>query len=55
MSDYYRLLLKLLEDYRQQFIYYNGKWYPFNNGVVLCPIDGIINYYCDVIKGEYRR
>lgn len=55
MSDYYQLLLKLLEDYKQQFIYYNGKWYPFNNGVVLCPIDGIINYYCDVIKGEYRR
>lgn len=54
MSDYYRLLLSLMENYRQQYIYYNNQWYPFNDGVVLCPIQGIVNYCCDVIKGEYR-
>ena len=54
LTGYYRLLLELLEDFQQQFIYYNNKWYPFNNGVVLCPIEGIVNYCCDVIKGEYR-
>lgn len=54
LTGYYRLLLELLEDFQQQFIYYNNKWYPFNNGVVLCPIEGIVNYCCDVVKGEYR-
>ena len=40
----------------QTFIYYNNHWYPFDkdNGVIYYPIQGIINYCCDVIKGEYR-
>ena len=57
-NSYYRLLLNSAsdDDLIQTFIYYNNHWYPFNkdNGVVYYPIQGIINYRCDIIKGEYR-
>lgn len=35
------------------YIYYHQQWYPFdnNNKDVLCPIDGIIDYYCQTVKG----
>ena len=40
----------------KKYIYYNGKWYIFtNNNDVLCPVDGIVNYYCEVMKGVYRK
>lgn len=54
VPNYYRLILNSIENSKQQYIYYNNKWYPFNNGIVLCPIQGIITYCCDVVKGEYR-
>lgn len=56
-DSYYRLLLNLAsDDLIQDFIYYNNSWYPFdkNNGVIYYPIQGIVNYRCDIIKGEYR-
>ena len=39
------------------YIYYHQKWYPFDkeNCDVLCPIDGLIDYYCQTVKGTYDR
>ena len=39
----------------KNYIYYHSQWYPFdiNNKDVLCPIDGIIDYYCQTVKGMY--
>ena len=37
---------------------YDHKWYDFvleddNTGIAEVPIDGVVNYYCDVLRGEY--
>ena len=39
------------------YIYYHKQWYPFDNENhdVLCPIDGLIDYYCQTVKGTYDR
>lgn len=34
-------------------IYFNNNWYTFTaEGDILIPVDAIINYYCDAIRGE---
>ena len=37
------------------WIYYNTNWYIFDpvEEMVLCPIDALVNYYCEVVEGEY--
>ena len=37
------------------WIYYNDSWYEFDPAeeVVHCPVWAIVNYYCEVAKGEY--
>lgn len=36
-------------------IYYNNDWYDFDdtNNDVKCPVDGSVNYYCEIVKGVY--
>lgn len=40
-----------------EYIYYHGMWYPFSvtDGDVLCPVNAIVNYSCQVVKGEYAH
>ena len=37
------------------WIYYQDNWYTFDpvEELVLCPIDALVNYYCEVVEGEY--
>lgn len=52
VTQKYILLLRQLINNR--FIYFRDKWYVFNdNGDVLCPIDALIDYFCEIEKGEY--
>lgn len=54
---YYILLLARLRAEQQQqnrYIYYNNNWYPMVGDVMVCPIEGIINYYFELTKGVYR-
>lgn len=52
VTQKYILLLRQLINNR--FIYFRDKWYAFNdNGDVLCPIDALIDYFCEIEKGEY--
>lgn len=38
-----------------RYIYYNGEWYLFTEqNDILCPIDGIVNYTCEIVKGYYK-
>ena len=41
----------------EYYIYYHSQWYPFdqNNHDVLCPVEGIIDYYCQTVKGVYNN
>ena len=53
-NDYVLILNHLQEDSKNKYIYYHDKWYPFTaEHDVLCPVDGIVNYYCEVMKGVY--
>ena len=37
-----------------RYIYYHNNWYNFtSDNDVICPVDGIINYYCEIVKGVY--
>jgi hypothetical protein len=37
-----------------RYIYYNNNWYEFTkDNDVLCPVNGIIDYIYELIKGEY--
>ena len=41
----------------EHYIYYHDNWYIFdpNEELVKCPIDGLVNYYCEVVEGEYEK
>ena len=44
---------------KYQIFYRDHKWYDFTwiepgvKGIAHVPVDGVVNYYCDVIRGEY--
>ena len=46
----------IIEQVFSEYIYYNGQWYPFaSTQDVLCQIDGIVDYSCEIVKGFYER
>lgn len=50
----YGLILQELGQENNQYIYYHEKWYVFtSNHDVICPVEGIVNYCCQVVKGVY--
>lgn len=55
-DDDITLILKNLFDKSEYSIFYHGNWYPFNNETndVICPVDAIIDYECEVIRGDYH-
>ena len=53
-KDYALLLERLYEKSISRYIYYHNKWYNFTpDNDVLCPVDGIVNYCCEIVKGVY--
>lgn len=66
IDPYYRLLLhhvydkefalfmEELLDNTKKYIYYNGRWLKFtDNGDLIYPVEGLIDYYCEIMKGHY--
>ena len=50
----YGLLISKLAGQSSSYIYYHNKWYPFTeNHDVMCPVEGIVDYHCEVMKGVY--
>lgn len=51
----YALIIKhLYEESKNRYIYYHGDWWLFTpEHDVLCPVDGLVDYYCEVVKGVY--
>ena len=48
------IVQKLYEASKNRYIYYHNNWYLFTpDNDVLCPIDGIVNYCCEIVKGVY--
>ena len=53
-KNYALLLKRIYETSRNRYIYYHGDWYLFTEDHdVLCPVDGIVNYCCEIMKGVY--
>ena len=45
---------KYINTSMHQYIYYHNKWYNFTpDNDILCPVDGIVNYCCEIVKGVY--
>lgn len=55
IKDNYLLKIReVLENRENQYIYFNSKWYIFSNEHdVICPVDALIDYICETVKGEY--
>ena len=55
-NNYFSLLVQQLTENSNQYIYYHNKWYPFtNNHDVICPVNGIVDYEYEVMKGSYFK
>lgn len=48
----FSLILEQEIDSTNKYIWYNNHWYPFTEDHdLICPVEGLIDYYCDVMKG----
>ena len=68
-DDYYHLILnkeidrqyalilqRLIDEANSRFIWYNDQWWLFtNNDDLLCPVEALIDYYCEIMKGRYAE
>ena len=54
VNDLYGLILQKIVDSTNRWIYYKGGWYPITdtNDVIL-PIEAIIDYKCEILRGRY--
>ena len=52
--NYALIVKRLYEESKNRYIYYHGNWWLFTpEHDVLCPVDGLVDYYCEVVKGVY--
>ena len=52
--NYALIIEHLYEESKNRYIYYHGDWRLFTpEHDVLCPVDGLVDYYCEVMKGVY--
>lgn len=68
-DDYYHLILnkeidrqyalilqRLIDEANSRFIWHNDQWWLFtNNDDLLCPVEALIDYYCEIMKGRYAE
>ena len=68
-DDYYHLILnkeidrqyalilqRLIDEANSRFIWHNGQWWLFtNNDDLLCPVEALIDYHCEIMKGRYAE
>ena len=53
-KNYDLIVKQLYEESKNRYIYYHGSWWLFTpEHDVLCPVDGLVDYYCEVMKGVY--
>ena len=54
--QYALILQRLIDEANSRFIWYNDQWWLFtNNDDLLCPVEALIDYYCEIIKGRYAE
>ena len=54
--QYALILQRLIDEANSRFIWYNDQWWLFtNNDDLLCPVEALIDYYCEIMKGRYAE
>ena len=54
--QYALILQRLIDEANSRFIWYNDQWWLFtNNDDLLCPIEALIDYHCEIMKGRYAE
>ena len=49
------ILQRWIDEANSRFIWYNDQWWLFtNNDDLLCPVEAIVDYYCEIMKGRYN-
>ena len=52
--QYALILQRLIDEANSRFIWYNDQWWLFtNNNDLLCPVEALIDYHCEIMKGRY--
>lgn len=54
--QYALILQRLIDEANSRFIWHNNQWWLFtNNDDLLCPVEALIDYYCEIMKGRYAE
>ena len=54
--QYALILQRLIDEANSRFIWHNDQWWLFtNNDDLLCPIEALIDYHCEIMKGRYTE
>lgn len=54
VDENYSFILQSLFEKSNKYIYYNDEWHLFTEDHdILCPVNGLVDYYCEVMKGVY--
>lgn len=54
--QYALILQRLIDEANSRFIWHNDQWWLFtNNDDLLCPVEALIDYYCEIMKGRYAE
>ena len=54
--QYALILQRLIDEANSRFIWYNDQWWLFtNNDDLLCPVEALIDYHCEIMKGRYTE
>ena len=54
--QYALILQRLIDESNSRFIWHNDQWWLFtNNDDLLCPVEALIDYYCEIMKGRYAE
>lgn len=54
--QYAIILQRLIDESNSRFIWYNNQWWLFtNNDDLLCPVEALIDYHCEIMKGRFAE
>lgn len=54
-KEFALILQRWIDEGNNRYIWYNNQWWLFtNNNDLLCPVEAIVDYYCEIMKGRYN-
>lgn len=55
VNNLYEFIVTRVVDNTNRYIFYHGSWYPFSktNDIIL-PVEAIVDYDCEILRGKYE-